>query len=131
MVAALGLTGPHQREALVVVPRLILAPQERRQVRQDQGLGLAAEHVADPRRGVVRLRLHPVVGPDGGRQRLACFRRAAGSELGHGQRQPRTGAVGEEFRRLFQQRHGLLRPALTIPWPITGPTCSASGAGPT
>ena len=92
----------------------ILSPKERRQVRQDHGLGLAAEHVADPRRGVVRLRLHPVVGPDGGRQCLACFRRAAGSELGHGQRQPRTGAVGEECRRLFQQRHGLLRSALTI-----------------
>ena len=63
---------------------------------------------------MVRLRLHPVVGPDGGRQCFACFRRAAGSELGHGQRQPRTGAVGEDRRRRFQQRHGLLRLALTI-----------------
>ena len=59
--------------------------------------------MADPRRGVVRLRFHPVVGPDGGRQRLAGFGGAAGSELGHGQRQPRTGAVREEYRRLFKQ----------------------------
>ncbi len=114
MVAALGLTCSHERETLVIVVRLVLSPKECRQVRQDEGLGLAAKHVADPRRGVVSLRLHPVVGPDRGRQCLACFSRAAGLGLGHGQRQPGTGAVGEEGRRLFQQRHGLLRSALAI-----------------
>jgi len=71
-------------------------------------------YVADPRRGMARLRLHPVVSPDGGSQRLACFRPAAGSELGDSQRQPPTGAVRQEISRLLQQWHGLPRSTLTL-----------------
>ena len=94
-VEALELTDPQQRKALVVVPRLIFSAKERRQVRQDHGLGLATEHVADPSSGVVRLRHFPVAGPDGRRQCFASFLGGAGLELGHGQHQPRTGTVGE------------------------------------
>src|SRR5262249_43775849 len=40
--------GPQQRHSLVVVLGLVLPIQEGREVRQDQGLGLAAEHVRAP-----------------------------------------------------------------------------------
>ena len=58
-------------------PGLVRPLQEGRQVRQDQALGLAAEHVVDPAVLVARLIRPPVVGQDGRRERLPGFRRPA------------------------------------------------------
>ena len=70
-MAALELAGAQQRQPLGVVPRLLSPRQQSRQLGQDQCLGLAAQHAADPGVLVVRLGRAPVVGEDRG-QLIRC-----------------------------------------------------------
>src|SRR5262245_65678522 len=67
------LASAEKGKSLVVVLRLVLPVQERRQVRQDHVFGLAAEHVQGNSVNVAHLIRAPVVRQDGRREGFASF----------------------------------------------------------
>jgi hypothetical protein len=83
VVEALRLEDPHEREPLVVVQRLILPPTDRRQVRQNQGLGLEAEYLEYPDVAVVRLGRTPIKCGDGPGERFSRLPLLTLTVLGH------------------------------------------------
>src|SRR5262249_42843522 len=108
-----GLTHASQRKTLVVLLGLILAPQEPRQVRQDQGLSLAPEYVANPDVAAVRMGGTPVESGDGRCQRLACLLLTSLTVLGH--RQDKTGSGSHHQGRLpLHHADRTRKPALAI-----------------